>query len=73
MPGEYGPGHNSYVTDEDGVIWNAYHARPGIAGPRSSGLRRVHFDIDGVPVLDLTEDMDLNRELKKVSMEVTVN
>lgn len=72
MPGEYGPGHNSYVTDEDGVIWNAYHARPGIDGPRSSGLRRVHFDIDGAPVLDLTEDKDLNPELKQVSMEVNV-
>ncbi|MRN52092.1 family 43 glycosylhydrolase [Paenibacillus sp. LC-T2] len=72
VPGEYGPGHNSYVTDDDGVIWNAYHARPGIDGPRSSGVRRVHFDIDGVPVLDLTEDNDLNRELKKVSIEVTV-
>ncbi|ULO05262.1 family 43 glycosylhydrolase [Paenibacillus sp. 19GGS1-52] len=72
VPGEYGPGHNSYVTDEDGVIWNAYHARPGIDGPRSSGLRRVHFDIDGVPVLDLTEDKDLGRELRKVSIEVTV-
>ncbi|NQX47929.1 family 43 glycosylhydrolase [Paenibacillus tritici] len=72
VPGEYGPGHNSYVTDEDGVIWNAYHARPGIDGPRSSGLRRVHFDIDGAPVLDLTEDKDLNPELKQVSMEVIV-
>ncbi|AIQ40836.1 glycosyl hydrolase [Paenibacillus sp. FSL R5-0912] len=72
VPGEYGPGHNSYVTDEDGVIWNAYHARPGIDGPRSSGLRRVHFDIDGAPVLDLTEDKDLKPELKQVSMEVIV-
>lgn len=72
VPGEYGPGHNSYVTDEDGVIWNAYHARPGIDGPRSSGLRRVHFDIDGAPVLDLTEDKDLNPELKQVFIEVNV-
>lgn len=72
VPGEYGPGHNSYVTDEDGVIWNAYHARPGIEGPRSSGLRRVHFDIDGAPVLDLTEEKDLNPGLKQVSMEVIV-
>lgn len=72
VPGEYGPGHNSYVTDEDGVIWNAYHARPEIKGPRSTGLRRVHFDIDGAPVLDLTEGKDLNPGLKQVSMEVKV-
>ncbi|WP_238649477.1 family 43 glycosylhydrolase [Paenibacillus piscarius] len=72
VPGEYGPGHNSYVTDDDGVIWNAYHARPSIDGPRSSGLRRVHFDIDGAPVLDLTEEKDLNPQLKQVSIEVNV-
>jgi len=68
--GEYGPGHNSYVIDDDGTVWNAYHARPGIDGPRSSGLRRVHFDIDGYPVLDLTEDKDLNQELAKVTIDV---
>ncbi|MNI78438.1 Extracellular exo-alpha-(1-_5)-L-arabinofuranosidase precursor [compost metagenome] len=73
VPGEYGPGHTSYVTDEDGLLWNAYHARPGIDGPRSSGLRRVHFDIDGAPVLNLTEDKDLNPELKKVFTEVTLH
>lgn len=72
VPGEFGPGHNSYVTDDDGAIWNVYHARNGIDGPRCAGLRRVHFDIDGYPVLDLTEDRDLNPELAELSMEVTV-
>nr|ABD48561.1 putative exo-xylanase [Geobacillus thermoleovorans] len=70
VPGEYGPGHNSYVMDDYGTIWNVYHARPGIKGPRSSGIRRVHFDIDGYPRLDLTEDKDLNRDLTKVAMDV---
>lgn len=72
VPGEYGPGHNAYVIDDDGVIWNAYHARAGINGPRSSGIRRVHFDIDGYPRLDLVHNKDLNKELTKVSMEVIV-
>jgi len=72
VPGEFGPGHNSYVTDDDGIIWNAYHARPGVDGPRSSGIRRVHFDIDGYPVLDLTERMDLDPKLKKVSTRIVV-
>ena len=71
-PGEYGPGHNSYVIDEDGNAWNAYHARPGVNGPRSSGLRRVHFDIDNYPVLDLTEEKDLNPELRNVIMDIIV-
>ncbi|MFW6287472.1 MAG: family 43 glycosylhydrolase [bacterium] len=71
-PGEYGPGHNSYVIDDDGDIWNAYHARPGIDAPRSSGLRRVHFDIDGYPRLDLTEEKDLNPELAEVSINIVL-
>ena len=70
--GEFGTGHNSYITDEDGVVWNAYHARPGIDGPRSAGLRRVHFGPDGYPVLDLTEELDLSPELVWVSARVIV-
>ncbi len=72
VPGEYGPGHNSYVTDDDGVIWNVYHARPGIDEPRSTGLRRVHFDVDGAPVLDLTPDRDVNPAWAELSLEVVV-
>ncbi len=70
VPGEYGPGHNSYVIDDNGTVWNAYHARPGIEGPRSTGLRRVHFDIDGYPVLDLPEYKDLNKALAKVTIDI---
>lgn len=72
VPGEFGPGHNAYVIDDEGLIWNTYHARPGVDGPRSSGIRRVHFDIDGYPVLDLTEEKDLNPDLKNVSTKLIV-
>jgi GH43 family beta-xylosidase len=72
MPGEYGPGHNAYVIDDNGTVWNTYHARPGVEGPRSTGIRRVHFDIDGYPVLDLPEYKDLNKKLAKVAIEVIV-
>ncbi len=72
VPGEYGPGHNSYVIDDNGDVWNAYHARPSVDGPRSSGLRRVHFDIDGYPVLDLTEEKDLNPDMKDVKTNLII-
>ncbi|WP_234124670.1 family 43 glycosylhydrolase [Clostridium hydrogenum] len=72
MPGEYGPGHNAYVIDDNGTVWNTYHARPGVEGPRSTGIRRVRFDIDGYPVLDLPEYKDLNKELVKVAINVVV-
>lgn len=70
--GEYGPGHNAYVTDDDGLVWNTYHARPGVEGPRSSGIRRVHFNVEGFPVLDMTEELDLNPEFALVKMVVIV-
>ncbi|MDF2595766.1 MAG: glycosyl hydrolase, partial [Clostridia bacterium] len=73
VKGEYGTGHNSYVTDDEGNVWNAYHGKPGIDAPRSSGIRRVHFDRDGWPVLDLTEEKDLNQDLIKVSIDVMVS
>ncbi|NMA90363.1 MAG: family 43 glycosylhydrolase [Amphibacillus sp.] len=72
VEGEYGPGHNAYVTDEDGNVWNTYHARPGINAPRSSGIRRVHFDVDGYPILALTEEKDLNPDLAIVTAKITV-
>lgn len=72
LEGEYGTGHNAYVIDEDGIVWNTYHARPGIDGPRSSGFRRVHFDIDGEPMLDVTEELDLREEFAAVEMDIVI-
>lgn len=74
VKGEFGPGHNAYCTDEYGDIWNSYHARPGSTWqhPRSSGLRRVHIGFDGAPVLDMTEDLDVNPDLKEVSITLEI-
>lgn len=72
VEGEFGTGHNAYVIDDDGLVWNTYHARPGTKAPRSSGVRRVHFDIDGEPALDMTEELDIKPELKDVSLKLTV-
>lgn len=69
-PGEYGPGHNAYVEDEYGDIWNTYHARPGIDAPRSSGIRRVHIGFDGEPVLDMTEDKDLPENMRDITIKL---
>ena len=70
--GEYGTGHNAYVIDEDGITWNTYHARPGVDGPRSTGIRRVHFDVDGEPMLDVTEELDLQEEFAQVETVLVV-
>ncbi len=70
--GEFGPGHNSFVEDEDGLTWFVYHARRGVDGPRSSGLRRLHFNIEGFPVLDMTEELDLKPELTWVKTKIVI-
>ena len=70
--GDFGPGHSSFVTDEDGVTYFVYHARRGVNGARSSGLRRLHFNREGFPVLDLTEELDLKPELAWVKTRVIV-
>lgn len=72
VPGEYGTGHNAYVEDENGDIWNTYHARPGVDAPRCSGIRQVHFDVDGQPVLDMTEELSLNTTISQVETTIQV-
>lgn len=66
LVGESGPGHNSFVSDENGELLLVYHARPeshlhGECGTyceeslydpcRHARIRKVRFDENGVPVL----------------------
>jgi GH43 family beta-xylosidase len=71
--GEYGTGHNAYVIDEDGTTWNTYHARPGVDGPRSTGIRRVHFDVDCEPMLDVIEELDLKPEYSEFETTLVIS
>lgn len=70
VQGQYGTGHNSYVTDENGLVWNFYHMRSGVEGPRSSAARRTHFDVDGEPMLDVTEDLDLPEKFRSIEVRM---
>ena len=72
VEGEFGTGHNAYVTDDEGMVWNTYHARPGVEGPRSSGIRRVHFNIEGFPILDMTEEKDVKPEISFVETTIVI-
>lgn len=66
LPGEAGPGHNSFVTDEKGKLLLVYHARPeshlkGECGTycseslydpcRHARIREVRFNSSGEPIL----------------------
>ena len=64
LPGEAGPGHNSFVTDEEGKLLLVYHSRPeshlekkcgtffeeSLYDPcRHARIREVYFDENNVP------------------------
>lgn len=72
LVGEFGPGHNSFAMDEDGMLWFVYHAKRTVDGARCTGLRRLHFNMEGFPVLDMTEELDLKPELTWVKTRVIV-
>ena len=73
VEGEYGPGHNSFYTDEDGNLMIAYHGETSMESHlRCVGIRRVHFGAGGRPIFDMSADRDLNQALRQVSMKLVV-
>jgi len=51
----------------------AYHALKQFKGsPRSTGIRRVHFNRFGNPVLNMSVERDLNPALAQVATTVIV-
>ena len=71
VEGEYGPGHNSFFTNEDGELMIAYHAETGLRETlRCDGIRRVHFRKDGTPYFGMSAGDDLDSVT--VTAEVTV-
>lgn len=74
MKGEYGPGHSSFFIDEDGSLMIAYHGETSLESHlRCDGIRRVHFDIQGEPVFDMSAKRDLNPALEEVGLRVVVS
>ena len=73
VEGEYGPGHNSFYTDEDGNLMIAYHGELSLEDQlRCDGIRRIHFGKDGRPVFDMSADEDLDENLREVKLQVVV-
>ncbi len=71
VKGEYGPGHNSFYTDEDGDLMIVYHAETALKERlRCNGIRRVHFRADGTPDFQMSSAEDLGET--QVSLTVIV-
>lgn len=74
VEGEYGPGHNSFFVDDDGNLMIAYHAEDALESRlRSDGIRRIHFDVRGIPRFDISAERDLNPALREVSVQVVLS
>lgn len=87
VPGEYGPGHNSFTVDENGNDIFVYHARGeecyndqcqwAAEGPlydpcRDARLKRVHWAADGTPILKMSYTEELAEEFKNVELTVSI-
>ena len=87
VPGEYGPGHNSFTVDENGNAVFVYHARSeecyknqcqwssasSLYDPcRHARVKRVHWAADGTPILNMSYEEELNDAYKNVTVQVTV-
>lgn len=73
VEGHYGPGHNSFFVDDGGNLMIAYHGETSLESRlRCDGIRRVHFDIHGEPVFDMSAERDLDPKLCQVSIQVII-
>lgn len=87
MNGEAGPGHNSFVVDENGNTLIVYHARPASHSSKSCGtynsdplydpcrhtrIRRVLFDQNGVPDISMSSSAEISANNKEITAVVIV-
>lgn len=87
VPGEYGPGHNSFTVDTDGNPVFVYHARseecyldqcawassdPLYDPCRHARVKNVHWSQDGLPILNMSAEEELPESAGEVTVKVTV-
>ena len=87
LDGPTGPGHNSFVTDEYGDILLVYHARPASHDSQACGtynkdplydpcrhtrIKKVVFDGNGDPVINLRPDEVLSPANREITATIIV-
>lgn len=68
----WGPGHNSFTTDEDGNEVLVFHARSDGSSNRDAYLRRIHWAVDGLPVLDMSRTEEVATGNRTVRTTIVV-
>jgi GH43 family beta-xylosidase len=70
---QWGPGHNTFTRDEDGLELVVFHAHPAITTRgRCAALRRIHWAADGHLVLDQRPDEEVAPRLRRVRAVIRV-
>ncbi|MEU7872883.1 family 43 glycosylhydrolase [Dactylosporangium sp. NPDC049140] len=70
---QWGPGHNTFGRDEDGVELVVFHAHPTLTTRgRCTALRRTHWAADGRLILDQRPDEEVAPHLRTVRASVHV-
>ena len=73
IPGKFGPGHNAFFKDDYGNLMISYHGETAINGrQRCVAIHRVHFNIQGEPVFNMSAERDLDPALANVKTTVIV-
>lgn len=87
VPGEYGPGHNSFTIDENGNDVFVYHARsqecyenkcdysnqdPLYDPCRDTRVKNVHWAADGTPILKMTSEQAVSEKNENITAVITV-
>jgi GH43 family beta-xylosidase len=73
IPGKFGPGHNAFFMDDYGNLMISYHGETSIRGrERCVAIHRVHFNVQGEPVFDMSAERDLDPALANVKTTVVV-
>lgn len=88
LNGPTGPGHNSFVTDENGDLLLVYHARPASHDSKECGtycseplydpcrhtrIKRVFFDKNNVPVINMNSQKELASAHRTVTAVINID
>ena len=87
LSGQSGPGHNCFVRDEKENLLIVYHARPSSHSDQKCGtynkdplydpcrhtrIKRVAFDGNGDPVINLSDEAELAPQNKDITVRIVV-
>lgn len=87
LQGETGPGHNSFVKDENGNLLLVYHARPTAHFTKECGcycdemlydpcrharIKYVHITKDSTPIINMSDSDIISPKCKNITIQIKI-